>query len=295
MRRAAATAPPQRVTRTMVEPLGRSKGIVLAPVPLDHVVRALRAAGCVFAEEEAALLVAAATSPEQLKHLVSRRVEGLPLEQVLGWVEFHGLRFLLDPDVFVPRVRTEFLVDQAIARTPPGAVVLDLCCGAGALGAALATSVNALDDARRIELHAADIEHPAVLCARRNVAALGGTVYEGDLFEPVPRSLRGRIAILLANVPYVPSDAIALLPPEARDHEPRVTLDGGSDGLEVLRRVVAAAPEWLAPGGHLFFETSERQAPLAEAIVRESGLQAAIARDDEVDATVIIGTRRARE
>lgn len=279
----------------MVKLLGRSKGTVFVTVPADDVIGALRAAGCVYAEEEAALLLAEATSPEQLEQLVARRVAGLPLEQVLGWVEFHGLRFLLDPDVFVPRVRTEFLVDQAIARTRSGAVVLDLCCGAGALGAALATSVNALDDARRIELHAADIEHPAVLCARRNVATLGGTVYEGDLFEPVPRSLRGRVETLLANVPYVPSDAIALLPPEARDHEPRVTLDGGSDGLEVLRRVVSAAPEWLAPGGHLFFETSERQAHLAEAIVRENGLDAVIARDDEVDATVIIGTRRAGE
>jgi release factor glutamine methyltransferase len=120
-------------------------------------------------------------------------------------------------------------------------------------------------------------------------------VYEGDLFEPVPPSLRGRVEILLANVPYVPSDAIALLPPEARDHEPRVTLDGGVDGLEVLRRVVDAAPEWLAPGGHLFFEISERQASRAEEIVHERGLEAVVARDDEVDATVIIGTRPAGE
>ncbi|HXD61990.1 MAG TPA: putative protein N(5)-glutamine methyltransferase [Lacisediminihabitans sp.] len=279
----------------MVTLLGRPEGTVFVTVPPDDVGGALRAAGCVFAEEEAALLVAEASSPEQLAQLVSRRVAGLPLEQVLGWVEFHGSRFLLDPDVFVPRVRTEFLVDQAIARTRPGAVVLDLCCGAGALGAAVATSVNALDDARRIDLHAADIEHPAVLCARRNVAAVGGTVYEGDLFEPVPPSLRGRVEILLANVPYVPSDAIALLPPEARDHEPRVTLDGGVDGLEVLRRVVDAAPEWLAPGGHLFFEISERQASRAEEIVHERGLEAVVARDDEVDATVIIGTRPAGE
>ncbi|WP_349899800.1 putative protein N(5)-glutamine methyltransferase [Parafrigoribacterium soli] len=257
----------------------------------DSIVDALRAAGCVFAEEEAELLLAEAASPGELESMVRRRVAGLPLEQILGWVQFHGLRFVLDADVFVPRVRTEFLVDQAIARTKPGAVVLDLCCGAGALGAAVATSVHAADASRRIELHAADIEHPAVLCARRNLAPLGGAVYEGDLFAAVPRTLMGRVNTLLANVPYVPSDAIALLPPEARDHEPRVTLDGGGDGLEVLRRVAAAAPEWLAPGGHLFFETSERQAALARDSVRASGLDAEVVRDDELDATVIIGTR----
>ena len=252
---------------------------------------ALRAAGCVYAEDEARLLVSEARTSEELTQLVERRAGGLPLEQVLGWAEFHGLRIEVDPGVFVPRRRTEFLVTLAIELTAPGSVVLDLCCGAGALGVALATSVNAAHPEERVELHAADIEHPAVECARRNVEPLAGRVYEGDLFKPLPRSLRGRVDILLANVPYVPTEAISLLPPEARDHEPRVTLDGGNDGLAVLRRVVADAPGWLAPGGHLFVETSERQAPLAERIFAEGGLQARVLHSEHLDATVIIGTR----
>jgi release factor glutamine methyltransferase len=116
-------------------------------------------------------------------------------------------------------------------------------------------------------------------------------VYEGDLYEPLPATLRGRVDILAANVPYVPTEEIGLLPPEARVHEPRVALDGGADGLDVLRRVSAAAPQWLAPGGRLLFETSERQAPQAIATVTRDGLIPRVASSDELNATVVIATR----
>jgi release factor glutamine methyltransferase len=96
---------------------------------------------------------------------------------------------------------------------------------------------------------------------------------------------------VVANVPYVPTEAIALMPPEARDHEPRVALDGGGDGLDVARRVIAAAPDWLAPGGSLLFETSESQADTAVGLLTGSGLAARIASDDDIGATVLIGTR----
>ena len=247
-------------------------------------VRTLRAAGCVFAEDEARLLLAAAGSPGELAAMVERRVAGLPLEHVVGWAEFCGLRITLDPGVFVPRRRTEFLVAQAIALCGPRPVVLDLCCGSGAVGAALAA---ARDGA---ELHAADLDPAAVRCARRNVAAAGGRVYEGDLFDPLPADLRGRVDLLAANVPYVPSGSVGLLPSEARDHEALIALDGGPDGLDVLRRVAAEASHWLAPGGSLLSETSERQADDALEILRAAGLTARLATDDELYATVIVGT-----
>jgi release factor glutamine methyltransferase len=120
-------------------------------------------------------------------------------------------------------------------------------------------------------------------------------VYEGDLYEPLPVTLRGRVGILLANVPYVPTAQIALLPAEARVHEARVALDGGGDGLGILRRVTAAAPQWLAPGGHLLFETSERQVPEAVETVARDGLVPRVAECDELNATVVIGTRPALE
>jgi release factor glutamine methyltransferase len=246
-------------------------------------VARLRAAGCVFAEDEARLLIATARTPDELAGMVERRVAGLPLEQVLGWAEFCGLRIAVEPGVFVPRRRTEFLVRQAVALARPGSVVIDLCCGAGAIGAALAAAVD------RAEVHAADIDPAAVRCARRNVP---GHVYQGDLYQPLPVQLRGRVGILAANVPYVPTGEIGFLPPEARAHEPRVALDGGPDGLDVLRRVAAGAPDWLAPGGHLLIETSERQAPSAAAAFAGHGLTPRIATSADLNATVVIGSAR---
>ncbi len=176
--------------------------------------------------------------------------------------------------MFVPRQRTTLLVDEAVAlgrRAGPAVVVVDLCCGAGALG--LATAVGLGGDTT-VSLHASDVDPAAVACAARNVAAVGGTASAGDLFDPLPPGLRGRVDLLLANVPYVPTTEIALLPREARDHEAHVALDGGGDGLDVLRRVAAEAPAWLAPGGHLLTESGERQAAGAVAVLNRAGLVA---------------------
>jgi release factor glutamine methyltransferase len=270
--------------------------LTLSSQPLAAIVSRLRAAGCVFAEDEAGLIISAAESPADADAMVARRVSGVPLEQVIGWAEFCGLRIAVEPGVFVPRRRSQFLVHQAAAlagqdttaAAPPRVVVVDLCCGTGALGAALTAALGGA------ELHAADIAPACVRCARRNVAAFGGQVYEGDLFGPLPAALRGRVDILLANAPYVPSEGIGLLPPEARDHEPLVALEGGADGLDVLRRIAGGAPGWLAPGGHLLVETSERQAPRMAAAMAEAGLLARVAGDQELNATAVIGTMPAR-
>ena len=230
---------------------------------LPPIVAALRAAGCVFAEDEAQLLVSSARTPAALTAMIEQRVAGLPLEQVIGWAEFCGLRIAIDAGVFVPRRRTEFLARTAItlgwqaARPGEPLVLLDLCCGSGAVGAAMAAALG------HVELYAADVDPAAVRCARRNLTAgkgrAVGQVYQGDLYDPLPPGLRGRVDILTANVPYIPAGEIALLPPEARLHEPRVALDGGADGLDLLRRVAAGASAWLAPGGSLLSEVSERQ------------------------------------
>lgn len=257
-----------------------------SPLSFASIVTTLRAAGCVFAEDEAALLLSTADTPAALAAMVDRRVDGHPLEHVLGWAEFCGLRVQVGPGVFVPRRRTEFLVQQALELTPTPSVVVDLCCGSGALGAALATALDG------VELHAADVEPAAVRYARGNVGDRG-TVYEGDLFAPLPDALRGRVDVLLANVPYVPTGDVELLPAEARVHEPRVALDGGGDGLDVMRRVAAEAPRWLAPGGSLLVETSERQTARAVEAVGSGGLIPRVVTSDELYATVVIGTRQA--
>jgi release factor glutamine methyltransferase len=172
-----------------------------------------------------------------------------------------------------------------VLTTRRRSVVVDLCCGSGAVGAALLATLD------RVALYAVDIDPAAVRCARRNIAAAGGRVYEGDLCEPLPATLRGRVDVLVANAPYVPTEAIGLLPPEARIHEPRLALDGGADGLDVLRRVSAAAPLWLAPGGHLLVETSDRQAAQTVETVARDGLIPRVISSEELNATVVIGTR----
>lgn len=264
---------------------------------LPETITRLRAAGCVYAEEEAGLLLAAAQTPEGLATAVERRIAGFPLEHILGWAEFSGLRIAVNSGVFVPRRRTETLVNEAVALLrnasllkngpddgAPGAVVVDLCCGSGAVGTALAAILEG------IELHAADIDPDAVECARRNIVPAGGEVYEGDLYDALPSALRGRVDVLVVNAPYVPTASIGTMPQEARLHEPRISLDGGSDGLDIQRRVAAAAPQWLSPGGHLLIETSKRQAPQTADMVARSGLATRIVSSDELDATVVIGT-----
>jgi release factor glutamine methyltransferase len=245
----------------------------------------LRTAGCVYAEDEAALLMAAASSPAELATMLQRRVAGFPLEHILGWVDFCGLRIAVTPGVFVPRRRTEFLVDQAARFLTSGDTIVDLCCGCGAVGLALAGVTE------HANVYAVDCDDAAVRCARDNLAAIDGHVYEGDLYEPLPAALRGHVDVLVANAPYVPTAQIRLLPPEARIHEKPVALDGGVDGLDIALRVVASARQWLAPGGHLLIETSERQAARLSRIVSEHGLRAeTAAASEDFDATVVIAT-----
>lgn len=274
------------------------------------VIARLRAAGCVFAEDEARLLSQAARTPEELDEMVRRRAAGLPLEQVVGWAEFGGLRILVGPGVFVPRRRSEFLVETAVALeaaraqsagpapvSPP--LIADVCCGTGALGLAAATRLNdaagnageaGIAELDGIELHAAEIDPDAVACARRNVEPVGGQVYEGDLFAPLPADLRGRITTLLCNAPYVPTSEIPFLPAEARDYEHQVALDGGDDGLSILRRAAAQAPAWLAPGGHLLVETSDRQAGTMSEIMAAAGLEPRLFPYEEYGSAVVTGT-----
>ena len=249
---------------------------------LATAVLRLRSAGCVFAEEEAEVLRSAAADDDALAALVGRRSLGEPLEQVVGHADFCGVRVRLRPGVFVPRVRSALLVGVAVEAAAPDAVVLDLCCGSGALGLAVRH--------RRpgITLHAADVDPEAVACARDNGVE---HVHLGDLYDPLPADLRGRVTVLLANVPYVATDHLPLLPAEARDHEPRTALDGGSDGLDVFRAVCRDAWQWLAPGGVLLSEITEAQATVALAVVHRSGLDGDVLSDEDLEAQIIRGRK----
>lgn len=245
----------------------------------QDVVDELRAAGCVFAEDEARILLEA--SEADVPALVARRVAGEPLEHVVGWVEFAGVRLVVTPGVFVPRRRTELLARVAADATHDGAVVVDLCCGIGAVAHVVTTR-------RRPErVVAVDIDPAATACAGTNLP--GAAVLTGDLFAPLPSDLRGAVDVLVANAPYVPTRAVGTMPREARDHEPHRALDGGVDGLDIARRIVDGARDWLAPGGVVAIETSAVQAPHLCAAMEAVGLTADTVTDDDLGGVVVAG------
>lgn len=243
----------------------------------DPLVARLRAAGCVFAEEEARLL--RASDAPDLEALVARRIAGEPLETILGWAELDGLRIPAAPGAFVPRQRSLLLVELAAAWAAPGDVVLDLCCGTGALGAAVARRVPG------VELWSADLDPVALACARAHLRP--ERVLEGDLWDAVPAHLRGQLAVVVCNAPYVPSDAVAAMPREAREHEPRLALDGGPDGLALHRRLLADAPAWLRPDGAVVTECAPAQTRELLGIAAQHGLLGTVHLDDERDACAV--------
>ena len=139
-------------------------------------------------------------------------------------------------------------------------------------------------------MYAVDIDPVAVACARRNLPP--DRVFEGDLYDVLPDGMRGRVDVVAANAPYVPTDEIALMPPEARDHEHRVALDGGSDGLDIQRRVIAGAATWLTGVGHVLVETGKPQVNATMSAFEAAGLWAETLVDDEIGGTVVVGRLR---
>jgi release factor glutamine methyltransferase len=231
--------------------------------------RELAAAGCVSPAAEARWLVEEAADQRALRAMVARRAAGEPLQYVVGWAPFGRLRLRVGPGVFVPRPETEGLADRAARHlrvaTPPRTAV-DLCTGSGAIACFLAAEVPGA------RVLATELDPGALAWARVNAAAHGVRLLPGDLDGPLPAELAGRVDVLCANVPYVPTRAIATLPRDVRDHEPRLALDGGPDGLDVLRRVAAHAGRWLAPGGFLLCEIGDDQGEAAAGLLEAAGL-----------------------
>jgi release factor glutamine methyltransferase len=217
-------------------------------------------------------------SPTVSRYLaqLERRAAREPLQYLLGWEEFHGLRLAVTPDVLVPRPETEGLVAWALEALAerPEPVVADLGTGSGAIACAIAQA------APRAEVLAVELSGGALAVASRNVRALGLAtrvrLLAGDLFAPLG-SIPASLDLVVTNPPYLPSAVIASLPPEVSRHEPRAALDGGPDGLAVIRRIVAGAPAVLRPAGLLLMEIGEEQAgPVASLMAAEgfSGIRA---------------------
>jgi release factor glutamine methyltransferase len=229
----------------------------------------LTAAGCVSAVAEADWLLEEAADDHSLRAMVARRAAGEPLQYVIGWAPFGRLRLAVGPGVFVPRPETEGLADRAAAHlraAGPNPVAVDVCAGSGAIACFLAAEVPGA------RVLATELDPGALAWAAGNAERYGVELLAGDLDAPLPPELAGRVDVLCANVPYVPSGAIATLPRDVRDHEPRLALDGGPDGLDLLRRLAPRAGHWLAPGGWLLCEIGEDQTEAAAALLTAAGL-----------------------
>lgn len=245
-----------------------------APTPgrPGSLVARLAGAGFVAAEEEADELMAAASGdPGLLEYLVRRRLEGEPLAWITGSARFCGLDVHVDPGVYVPRWQSEPLARRAVARLADDGVAIDLCTGSGAVAKTLAAN---RPGARVV---ASDIDERAVTCAARN----GVEVYQGDLFEPLPRLLEGCADVVVGVVPYVPTPALALLARDTLRFESPVSYDGGRDGTDVLRRVLHECPRFLRRGGTLLLELGGEQADVLGAELAGLGYTGAVVLHDQ--------------
>jgi release factor glutamine methyltransferase len=207
---------------------------------------------------------------DAIGRLVAERARRVPLQHLTGWVAIGGITLVVGPGVFVPRPETELVAYRAARhlRAVAGpATAVDLCTGSGAIACFLREAVPGA------RLLATEVDRAALAWARRNLGDRDVELLEGDLDEPLPEELHGRIDVLVANVPYVPSGQIPLLPHDVRVHEPLVALDGGAEGLDVFARVVERAGRWLAPGGWLICEIGDDQDDAATALLEKAGFE----------------------
>ncbi len=204
-------------------------------------------------------------------NLIRRRAGGEPIPQILGWMEFGGLRLRVRPGVFVPRQSSEFLLVQALRRLQRRRrpVAVDLATGIGPIALGIASRLP------RAQVHGTDLSRDATREARANAAALGlrnAWFHTGDLLRPLPRRLRGGVDVITLHPPYVPRAEVQDLPLEVRGFEPEHTLtDGSPHGLGLAERTTEEARDWLRPGGWLLLEVSPDRARMVRGLLSRAG------------------------
>ena len=250
------------------------------------VVARLEQAGVISARAEARWLLdevvgatvwrkdpVSAAAVARLETLLGRRLAGEPLQYVLGYAPFGALRLAVGPGVLVPRPETEILADEARRRLLDwrgAATVVDMCTGSGAIAAFLAGAFAGAHP--KATIIATDYSPAAAAWARRNLSGSGVEVREGDLYEALAPCLAKSVSMIVANPPYLPDAIAPQLPADVRDHEPGMALYGGVDGLGIVRRILAGALTWLAPGGWLMCEIAEDQGDRVRALAAAAGL-----------------------
>lgn len=254
----------------------------LSPDEPGTLTALLSEAGFVAAAEEAEELIACAGGDAGLlRSLVERRLTGEPLAWITGTAVFCGAEIRILPGVYVPRPQSEALARRAVKRLPPTGVAVDLCTGAGALARVL---LEAHPHARVV---GSDIDEHAVACATAN----GVKAYCGDLFTPLPSTIEGRVDVVVGVVPYVPTPELALLHRDTLAFESPLPYDGGRDGTEILRRVLADARRFLRRGGALLLELGGVQADaLRDDLERQGYTGVGVLSDDAGDVRGIEAT-----
>lgn len=241
---------------------------------LDAVTRRLSRAGCLAADDEAKILVAAAQSPENLAAMIARREDGEPLPWIVGSMEFGPVRLTIHSGVFVPRPHTVELAKKAVTYLPKNGLAVDMCTGSGAIAAVMGKRRP------QAQIWATDIDAKACECARAN----GVTTVQGSFGEGLPPFIRGHCDVVTAVVPYVPTDELPFLPRDVQVHEPRHALDGGKGGTVSLVAAIKVAKALLHPGGHLLLEVGGDQDVALQEPLKASGFDVvSILRDEDGD------------
>ena len=203
---------------------------------------------------------------EKLRVHVAQRKKRIPLQQIIGYTEFMGLKFYVNEHVLCPRQDTEVLVEEALKKIKPGMKVLDLCTGSGCIAVSLAKLGFA-------DVTATDISEDALAVARRNAQENRVDVhfFKGDLYNALPE--QDRYDMIVSNPPYICTSVIDTLEPEVRDHEPHIALDGTADGLAFYRRIISDSGKYLKEGGHLLFEIGYDQGTAVSELLRNNAYE----------------------
>lgn len=276
---------------------------------IDAVAARLTRAGCVAADEESVELVEASSSVTELDAWVYRREQGEPLAWITGSLRFCGHDIRVEPGVYVPRVQSEALAERAAdrlaaaagaavdstdaararsvgasdaRRAPNGPRALDVCTGAGAIAVHLKVACPGAT------VVGVDVDRRAVGCARRN----GVRTVLADLAAHDPPFRLGAFDVVTAVAPYVPTDELLTLPADVLRWEPRRSLDGGPDGLRLVRRIIDMAARLLPTGGWLFLEVGGEQDRASAAALADAGFDSLEPWADEDGDLRGIGARR---
>lgn len=222
---------------------------------MRSVAEVLREAGIENAAREARWLLEAAPDESSALELARRRADGEPLQYLTGIAGFRRLELKVGPGVLVPRPESEIVTQRAIDRLPRGGILVDIGTGSGAMALAVA------DERSDATVYATEISQDAMRWARINRDALAPQVelLVGDLFDALPIELKGRIDVLASNPPYIGEREREGLPKDVVDHEPGVAVFGGEDGLDIIRRLLTEASDWIKPGGWIVLEISSWQ------------------------------------